>query len=81
MAEFAHVGHRRTGSRARAEDGIPASVRRGKEGPRVRDPHAGGAGGEGGREEAEEMLTDDEKRWMAVNGTTADLPGGGACGG
>jgi hypothetical protein len=24
----------------------------------------GGAGGEGGREEAEEMLTDDEKRWM-----------------
>jgi hypothetical protein len=51
--KFARVGHRWLGSRARAEDKVLASVRRGKEGPWARDPRAGGEGGEGGREEAE----------------------------
>jgi hypothetical protein len=80
-AEFARVGHRRMGSRARVEDGVPASVWQGKEGPQARDPRAGGAGGEGGCEEAKEVLTDDEKRRLAGNGVAADLPSGGACGG
>jgi hypothetical protein len=57
------------GSRARAEGVVPALVRRGKEGPWAWDPRAGGAGGEGGREEAEEVLTDDEELRAAGNGT------------
>jgi hypothetical protein len=80
-AEFACVGHRRTGSQACAEDEVLASVRWGKEGPRARDRRAGGARGEGGREEAEEMLTEDEKHRMTGNGRAEGRPDGGACGG
>jgi hypothetical protein len=40
----------------------------------------GGAGGEGGREDAEGLLTGDEERWMAGDGAAAGFPGGGACG-
>jgi hypothetical protein len=79
--EFSRVGHTRLGSRARAEDRVPASVRRGKEGPWARHPRAGGAGGEEGREEAEEVLTDDEELRAASNGTAARFAGDGACGG
>jgi hypothetical protein len=52
----------------------------GDEGPWARDPRAGGAGGEGGREEADEVLTDDEELRAAGNGVAAGLHGGGACG-
>jgi hypothetical protein len=79
--KFARVGHRRLGSRARAEDKVLASVRRGKEGPWAQDPRAGGAGGEGGREEAEEVLTDDEELRAAGNGVAAGFADDGACGG
>jgi hypothetical protein len=79
--EFARVGHRRTGSRARVEDRVSSSVRRGKEGPWARDPRAGGAGGDGGHKEANEVLTDDEELRATDNGAAAGLTGGGACGG
>jgi hypothetical protein len=69
------------GSRARAEGVVPALVRRGKEGPWARDPRAGRAGGEGGREEAEEVLTDDEELRAAGSGAVVGFAGDGACGG
>jgi hypothetical protein len=53
----------------------------GKEGPWARDPRAGGAGGEGGREEAEGVLTDDEELRAAGYGAAAGFAGDGACGG
>jgi hypothetical protein len=40
----------------------------------------GGVGGEGGREDAEGLLTGDGERRMAGDGTVAGFPGGGACG-
>jgi hypothetical protein len=40
----------------------------------------GGVGGEGGREDAEGLLTGDGERRMAGDGMTAGFPGGGACG-
>jgi hypothetical protein len=40
----------------------------------------GGAGGEGGREDAEGLLTGDGERRMAGDGAAAGFPGGGACG-
>jgi hypothetical protein len=38
-------------------------------------------GGEGGHEEAEEVLTNDEELRAAGNGAAAGFAGGGACGG
>jgi hypothetical protein len=55
-------------------------VWRGKEKLWARDPYTSGAGCEGRREEAEEMLTGDEELRAAGNGATAEFPGGGACG-
>jgi hypothetical protein len=40
----------------------------------------GGAGGEGGRGDAEGLLTGVGERWMAGDGAAAGFPGGGACG-
>jgi hypothetical protein len=80
-AKFARVGHRRTRSRAHAEDRVPSSVRQGKEGLWARDPRAGRAGGDGGHDEADEVLTDYEELRAADNGTAAGFTGGGACGG
>jgi hypothetical protein len=39
----------------------------------------GGVGGEGGREDAEGLLTGDVERRMAGDGTAAGFPGGGTC--
>jgi hypothetical protein len=80
-AEFTRVGHGRMGSRAHAEGVVPALVRRGKEGPRARDPCAGCAGDEGGRESrggCSPMMRSVGRLEMVRR---PGFTGGGACGG